>query len=409
MNQTSHWVEQFVEKSILAICLTVGLLGVVASKAITVLVILCGAGGLAAILLTGKKRPRALSAITVSLIVLFVWSALSSFWALNQWGAFSLSVRLATLCLAGFVLVHFGSTISNETRDTAQKTLLGGYAIGLLAIGTGFFYAKVSGDSLWGSYYFDPLTTLNNGAVIMALLLFPTAFVAWHRFNPIAAVMLIGAVSSGLFFLSSGASLMSIAVGVCVFTLVFKLGRTAVLALAVIVAGLLLTAPFVTDSLTSSRSIHKLVERAPASVIHRQKMWDFATHKIQEDPFFGKGMDSSRHISQDDYRLAPNMEIMPLHPHNAALQIRLELGLPGTIIAAALVFLLFNSALTPGLSREQMALRTSLLSAYLSVGAVSYGVWQTWWIATAWIMVVIIENATPKILHESRSQEKMAK
>ncbi|MBC8338933.1 MAG: O-antigen ligase family protein, partial [Alphaproteobacteria bacterium] len=109
-------------------------------------------------------------------------------------------------------------------------------------------------------------------------------------------------------------------------------------------------------------------------------------------PLWGWGMDASRAIPQDDRRLAPNMEIMPLHPHNAFLQIRLELGVPGVIITATLVYLFFSGLGVVG-DRFSAAVMTGAGGAYLTVASVSYGIWQNWWLAFAWSLAAMMVMA----------------
>ena len=127
----------------------------------------------------------------------------------------------------------------------------------------------------------------------------------------------------------------------------------------------------------------------PASTRHRLVMWGFVAEKIQEKPLWGWGMDASRSINQGERRLARNMEIMPLHPHNAFLQVRLELGLPGAIIAATLVGLFFVTVVGGVGDRFSRAMMAGTGAAYLSVAAVSFGIWQNWWVALAWALAAL--------------------
>ena len=391
VNQNKKWLEHFVEKSLFVVCLFLGLVGVTASKAMTLLVVLGGLAGLKAILNNRHQNPQVFTPLTITLVLLFFWAGVSSLWNLNDFRALILCIRLLALCIAGFLLTQICAGLSPETMKRLQTTVLVGFGLGLLGLLTGYAYANTYKDSLWGSYYFDPLTTLNNGAVVIALLLWPVSLIVWHKLNPLMAIFLIFAVSAGLMFLSSGASLLAVAVGGVTFIICLLLGRSVGIAIAILTAGFVLYVPTITEKYTTSGTVSELVESAPPSVKHRVVMWNFVSQKIKEAPFWGHGMDSSRHIPQDKFRLSSNMEIMPLHPHNAALQIRMELGLPGVTLAIALVLSIFWAILKEASSRQQMAIRISALCTYLSVGAVSYGVWQAWWIASAWALAAIVQ------------------
>ncbi|HYI82286.1 MAG TPA: O-antigen ligase family protein [Acetobacteraceae bacterium] len=126
------------------------------------------------------------------------------------------------------------------------------------------------------------------------------------------------------------------------------------------------------------------------SAAHRLLIWDFVSTRIAERPVLGWGMEASRAVPGRDtnpslealarfrlaYPVALRWELLPLHPHNGALQLWLELGLPGALLGAALAFLL-------GLAAARAA-RPAVATAMLATGAVtamlSFGAWQEWWI-----------------------------
>jgi len=385
---SGHW-------AMLALCLSMGLIGVIASKGIVLLVSLVGLAGLAAWIFGNRPDlflPRLPAAAVAALIA---WAAISAFWTLDGTQAATLCLRLAGLCLAGFIMLHITNYTAPEIRERLKKALLIGYGLGLLVLIIGYVYVERTGDSLWSSFYNDPLTTLNNGAVVMALLLWPVAAIVWYRIHPAATVLLFSAIIGGFLFLSSGAALLSIVSGLIAFFLVLFYGRPAGLTIGAVIAVFFLIAPTMTEFERRSGIFEDYVSALPSSTEHRLLMWDFVTTKIDEKPLFGWGMDSSRHLPQEDFRLSPNTEIMPLHPHDAALQIRLELGWPGVIIAAGLIFAVFWSMLIADTAPWTMAVRSGAAVAYLSVGAVSYGVWQNWWIATAWALAAIVSIVTP--------------
>ena len=79
----------------------------------------------------------------------------------------------------GFLYAVFRLDASHRRR--AEKGLMSGMVVALAILAVGFFYAKVTGVSLWETYFFDPLTTLNNGAIAISLLAWPAMAVAWRR------------------------------------------------------------------------------------------------------------------------------------------------------------------------------------------------------------------------------------
>ena len=142
----------------------------------------------------------------------------------------------------------------------------------------------------------------------------------------------------------------------------------------------------------------------PPSAAHRVLIWDFTLARIEDRPWLGWGMDASRSLpgSQDTFDSAtlerfgltsPEernlfgqvMSRLSLHPHNAALHIRLETGLVGAVLAAALLATLaFGLAATPAIAPAGLG----VLASGIVTGFLSFGVWQPWWVATLMLMAV---------------------
>jgi len=375
-----------------------GPIGVLAPKGMTVLVVVAGLAGLARWTEAGFARPSGFPPLVVVLMALALWAGVSAVWSFEPARALALVARLAGVAMTGAGLLFAVSRLESPYRHHAFNGLLGGVIAGLAMLLTGFLYAKLTGDSLWGTYFFDPLTTLNNGAVAINLLAWPAMAIAGRR-NTIAAVMVAAFSYAGFLFLSSGAALLVPVVGLAGFAVVWVWGRRGALALGVIVPVLILAAPQIVSHGLSADAVEQISERIPPSAAHRLAMWSFAVEKIDEKPIWGWGMDASRFIPQTDRRLSPNMELMPLHPHNAFLQVRMELGLPGAILVAALVGLLFSGIGRAG-DRFSGAMLAGAVGAYLTVAAISYGVWQNWWVAFAWALAALMLMAADKTTPE---------
>jgi len=349
-----------------------------------VLVVVAGLAGLARWAVEG--RPSRHFPLAGVLAVLALWAGISAAWSFEPARALVLVARLAVIALTGAGLVYAVSGLDPSYRRGAEKGLLAGVTAGLAILAVGFVYAKVTGDSLWGTYFFDPLTTLNNGAVAVSLLAWPAVAVAWRR-NRAGAVLAAMLAYFGAMFLSSGAALLAPGVGGVAFLVVWFMPRRGALALGAILTVLVLAAPQIVSYGLSLDAVKEVSRTLPSSARHRLAMWSFAVEKIDGKPVLGWGMDASRFIPQEDRRLARNMELMPLHPHNAFLQVRLELGLPGAALVAAMVGLFFVGVARVG-DRFAGAFIAGAGGAYLSVAALSYGVWQNWWVAVAWILAL---------------------
>ncbi|SVE50744.1 uncharacterized protein METZ01_LOCUS503598, partial [marine metagenome] len=92
-------------------------------------------------------------------------------------------------------------------------------------------------------------------------------------------------------------------------------------------------------------------------------------------------------------------EALPLHPHNAIIQIWLELGLVGLILFSALFFVLVMAIPNRRKESAACAISASVLTAGLVVSQLGFGFWQGWWLATLGVAAIltIASVGSPKI------------
>ena len=368
-------------------------IGVVAPKGIVIALAVPGFVGLWLWLKDGRPGLPVSGALVFLMAALAAWAVLSSAWALSPSRAFSLPFRLAGLALAGVGLLYAVTRLDSEHWRKAEKAFLVGMALGLTALAVGFGYAKMTGTPLWSTSQADPLTTLNTGAVAISLLAWPAFALLWRRGHKRLFCVMALVVYAGFTFLASGAALLSPVMGIMGFQVVWIFRRRGALAIAAVTAVVIMAAPQIVSGPQSFDRLKAVTEGLPASAEHRMKIWDFVVEKIDEKPLWGWGMDASRSIPKEDKRLSPEIEILPLHPHNAFLQVRLELGIPGAILFAALVGAFFAKVVGGNEDRFAAAVITGAAGAYLTVASVSYGIWQNWWFAFAWALAVLTAMA----------------
>ena len=128
------------------------------------------------------------------------------------------------------------------------------------------------------------------------------------------------------------------------------------------------------------------------SLLHRLHIWSYVAERITDHPFRGWGLDASRwfeagHVTvQSSMTAALTVDLLPLHPHNGILQIWLELGLPGVMLLIAIVALLTLGIERYSVSRAALASVAAVIATYGVFAGVSFGIWQSWWLATAWLV-----------------------
>jgi O-antigen ligase len=325
-------------------------------------------------------------------LALFGWAAVSATWAPEPGRALFTAIQLG-----GFVALAAAAcrAVAGDTasaRNTLLLAAIGGLAAGLLVAGLDVASGNAIRLAVRGLSERPGIEVgLKPAASAMALLLPLFAAVpglpAWQR----ALGLLAG--GSILFALPGEAAKIAVLVSglvglLCLLTP--KWGpRLVGPAVAMLVLGMpALLGPGLTHGIPAAS--------LPPSSAHRLLIWDFTIQRIRDKPVFGWGMEASRRIpgggdpapaaTLERFGLgagAPTHDILsraarlPLHTHNGPLQIWLELGMVGALLAAMLVFLLGRMAersARPGVA-------TAMLASAAVTGLLSFGTWQEWWVS----------------------------
>ena len=193
--------------------------------------------------------------------------------------------------------------------------------------------------------------------------------------------------------------------GAAVLALVFSVGMIGVSLLPrtlwrreIITAllAVMLVAPAVMGQTTARQDIPAALPHGLENPIStRLGIWQYSFEKAMESPLMGKGLDASRHIAPDPDAVWEDRRHVRLHPHNAALQIFLELGLVGFVFFAALIFHL-GWQISSHTDPRQRALLMATLVSTLTIASSSYGVWQSWWMATLVLISFVTHLAFEK-------------
>jgi O-antigen ligase len=151
-----------------------------------------------------------------------------------------------------------------------------------------------------------------------------------------------------------------------------------------------LTAPLTLPRLADYQAVLHDADAVKNSFGHRLFIWDFAGKRIAEHPLLGWGLDSSRAIPGGKELIRLDQRRMPLHPHDAALQVWLELGLPGAVLFALLLGWVWRCLAAAPWPRLYTAAAGGSLAAVYAVLSAGWGVWQEWWLATLALAVFTI-------------------
>ena len=312
----------------------------------------------------------------------------SATWALVPPDALSTGIKFGGYFI---IAILVGFVLSRTTREEKRKIYLS-TAIGLLII----FPFCLLDIFLDGSISIPFKSSLyapdiyNRGTAITVCLLFPLAVGLSHFFNKWLVFGFTVLCLGMIFGLYMEAAKLAVIFGAIIFITVKWQPR---LFWPVVVIPLLIAFafPFLFLNTISEEQQCRLSD-FKVSAMHRVIIYQFGANNVMNKPLFGWGMDASRSIPagshQTDKIKCKNSDglmveksfygNLPLHPHNAGLQIWLEIGVFGSVLLICLVLLLIKR-LKEDLTSDtgQAVLAATFCCAYI-IYSISFGLWQSW-------------------------------
>jgi len=224
---------------------------------------------------------------------------------------------------------------------------------------------------------------LGHAAVPLLLLAGPAALIAYRAGGLIVGVMVMLLAAVAAFSFGTEVNAVAFVLGFLAAVLTAFWPRRMIAGVFGIVAGGVLVVPVVLPGLIALMP-ESLRESLPLSWVWRLEIWTYVSELIKDKPLFGYGLDASRPLNGEMELGGYQIERLPMHPHNASLQIWLETGLIGVVLLTCmLVFLGGRIASAPRLTRDQAIATAWVLVSYVSLVLFSYGVWQEWHQAAA--------------------------
>jgi exopolysaccharide production protein ExoQ len=350
---------------------------VLSSQGLTLLLVLIGLG---ALITEDWKGRRPITTVFILLAAGVSWAALTCLWPLAAKDALGLAGSLAVLFIVIFLLMDRAQTITAPQRTVIGTMLVAGFGLGVALLGLELIadlpLANLLRGDRAGQDHLE-LSLLNPALTVLVLMAWPVGYTVWQRWN--RAVIAVPVVVVGLVWLGTSVTAwIAMAAGVGAFALVAFVGRRGATGLGLASAIAVLAAPMIAQGVTPDR-VEQMLDGVRPSAIHRIYTWEFTADRIAEHPFVGWGLDSSRAIPGGQELVVENGPALSLHPHNASLQIWLELGLPGAVILAALLLVIAR-----GVANVQplaMAPAAAAFVAAIVFANLSFGIWQNWWVA----------------------------
>lgn len=290
------------------------------------------------------------------------------------------------LGLYGTAVAALGELSERSARLAGRVMLVGVALLALITCLDGVLKASIyqalraaTGDPIRPDL---AMVKVSLGTYPLALLFWPCARLldAWKfRGRNVVIGLIALATVVAAYLTGADAPIAALALGGGAWLGVRVLGKPFARGLIPAVTALFIFAPLVVLWGVRSGFFAWLHRLAPPSWDHRLNIWAFSGDQIVQHPLRGWGMDASRAFG----------DAIPLHTHNAALQLWLELGSVGAALAAAFfAWILYRVVAWTGDNRRDGAMAAGALVSYLVIGGLSFGVWQEWWLALGALVVI---------------------
>ena len=327
------------------------------------------------------------------------WCALSALWSPYESPRAMPGVMRYCLGLPMYGLLIYVMLKQSEGAKTIYRLLI----VSLAALSACVFaidfisdykiYRLVKPDALNG----DIIMNLSHGLSVLLMCLAPILIFLARQGRGGKMLALACIIFTVLAAANSGNTAAMIAVPL-IFIFMYagrRFSRASLRLVLILPVAAILLAPVL--SIFASELSQTSKDALPFSWEWRAETWAYLAEKIMQHPIIGNGFDSLRTMKDTfDARGFEGLSYVPLHAHNFGLQIWVEVGLVGALLAA-LFFWEAGAALSK--SKWLTPTRSSALCAVIVTAVVfsslSYSAWQDWWwgaIAFALSFVTLIPD-----------------
>ena len=343
-------------------------------------------------------------------ILLFGWIFISLLWTIDPLIALEKIPRLFMSFILGIVPIAVAKFIPQGQKDIFAKYLVLGFCLCFVILIMGL--AREAGGLM---PFIEPhngipgkeIFRMNRGATILAILLWPTILLTSHK--PFLSVTLTIAAICAIVNSTSNAAIAGVTVSIAVFGFALLRPRLALNVFISTCVLYIILAPVMHSKLTdpkilnvTSDTIKNNKQWFARSAYHRLLIWKFVSEKAVQRPITGWGFYSSRVMPGGKKKLDLHETALPLHPHNGVLQVWSELGCIGALILIIFCFSIRKTILKLQ-GRMELAAATSMFMCSFVIICVSYGVWQSWWIAILMLFSAFFLGSCHKKLHSNKT------
>lgn len=352
----------------------------------------------------GRKQPleELPYPLTVTLFLIPLWAIVTTLWAKYPMVSLIMCLKVLALVLFGTFWCRLCLSLPQNTRRTLIHALIAGLILGLMLL----FMEYFSGQA-WRVYYLKKHSAkaYAQGSLMISLVAWPTILMALRvpyasfiRYSLTGLILVI--IFWTLLQIDCDTSFIGLFLGLIVFSGTILLPRLTSWSMRLFVPLLIASFPFI--CLYAFKPEYIPIYNSyiySASYLDRLYIWNETATTILENPLRGIGMDGTHthekasqmrewdYANKDGIHVKSHTTLFAMHPHNAILQLWLELGLPGFLLGLLLAYFVLLQIFKRNLSSLEKAVSAGLFTATFFIVWVNLGFWQNWWISGLWIIV----------------------
>jgi O-antigen ligase len=343
-----------------------------------------------------RRWPRIRGYILAIILIFLAYSEISLGWDINKSAGVRKLVDITVVAVAMLALTGLASRMSNTQQRFAAQALICGAVTGLILLGIETIFDFPIFRAIMGNS--DPrledLMESKRSVDALPLLIWPAALALSRLRRPLPGIALAVIFTIASFRLTAASATVAMVLSLGVYALAarwLKFTRSLV-AICSVLAFVAVIPVSIGAYHWGGTTTHWLKHSAH----HRIEIWHFTAERALERFVLGHGIGSSRFVPNGKEVSAfqdAGKPIIPLHPHDAFLQIWLELGLFGVMIATTLM--LFPFSVIPRWPPQNQRFVLAGYVAGIIIAGLSFGIWQTWWMATLTFSVVACRAIGP--------------
>lgn len=317
------------------------------------------------------------------------WALLTAVWAIHPIDSAVLWVRIATMILLGALALLSLRHAANYPASPA-RLYLGFYMASVLVLASALL-PQGGAIGLLSQLFDGDLArylhkTVNRALCALAVLIWPTMELFYLRKKRLWAWAALAVTALPITMLDSVSAQLGMLAGLVCYLACHVLpprlfrGAIALVPVLALAASYLSALPIPADRKDALNQFSS----------GRLPIWSAFSEHAANKPLKGWGIGSAHDVPFSAETLTGmKLSMAPMHPHLSFLQVRLELGLIGLVLLAAALGVALRHIARVTSEKPQQALLMATAAAYLVAGLSSFGVWQQWWLATAWLAAML--------------------